>query len=113
MRHAGALIVVSIPVGFSGSLQPQHAEQHPQTHECEVSIPVGFSRLVATPLIKVRVTYCINEVSIPVGFSGSLQPSSDKVESNLLLEVKFQSLSGFLARCDSRTPYAVSSSGHA
>ena len=42
------------------------------------------------------------EVSIPVGFSRSLRSSLEKALDAFMKE--FQSLSGFLARCDSLVP---------
>ncbi len=62
---------VSIPIGFSGSLQRQATE--PLLLEIEVSIPIGFS--------------------------GSLQHFLDVIAA--APEIRFQSLSGFLVRCNS------------
>ena len=63
---------------------------------CEVSIPVGFSdALRPRPL---AVCDKANPVSIPVGFSDALRPDLSGVCPTCSAE--FQSLLGFLMRCD-------------
>ena len=89
---------VSIPIGFSSSLQRQFAVLGGGlTHT--VSIPIGFSSSLQPGSSRQRG--CSRVVSIPIGFSSSLQPSLDFEVSFSTAE--FQSLSGFQARCNLRT----------
>ena len=87
---------VSIPVGFSRSLQQEVCKKQ-GWQWIEVSIPVGFSRSLQQ--IYSAQAFCpLRPVSIPVGFSRSLQLQylPDLLERRKL----FQSLSGFLVRCN-------------
>jgi len=61
-----------------------------------VSIPVGFSRSLRLEITR-RIFRQI-QVSIPVGFSRSLRPLAFFVSATV--DGLFQSLSGFLVRCD-------------
>ncbi len=86
---------VSIPIGFSLSLRPPSAWKSPPSSG--VSIPIGFSlslRRGGPPEDRaVR-----SAVSIPIGFSLSLRHVL-AVHVSIHVYV-FQSLSGFLYRCD-------------
>jgi len=62
-----------------------------------VSIPVGFSSSLQ-PLSAIIAIHRTPMVSIPVGFSSSLQQFEEFLA--MLPDVKFQSLSGFQARCN-------------
>ena len=111
---------VSIPVGFSGSLQ--RSDDHQVPSGSMVSIPVGFSGslqldridrhradllhgfnpcrvfwFVATRCMAIHADLA-DTVSIPVGFSGSLQLSERNLSTSSTQW--FQSLSGFLVRCN-------------
>ena len=86
---------VSIPIGFSSSLQ-QFREYRPEDL-ITVSIPIGFSSSLQRPPQSELMTE--KEVSIPIGFSSSLQRLwCSFLRSSAL---KFQSLSGFQVRCNS------------
>ena len=111
---------VSIPVGFSSSLQRQ-MELSKRAYLLEVSIPVGFSSSLQleAALVEERA---IVLVSIPVGFSSSLQRESARRHGSMIngfnpcrvfklaatsvgqpqktTAFVFQSLSGFQARCN-------------
>ena len=89
---------VSIPVGFSGSLQ-RASHQRIFHGDFSVSIPVGFSGSLQ-PQAQADARFFGPGVSIPVGFSGSLQLGNDCVMG---VWGRFQSLSGFLVRCNRRS----------
>ena len=61
---------VSIPIGFSGSLQQSIVAY--QSINSDVSIPIGFSGSLQLDSFALS-DYSHNLVSIPIGFSGSLQ----------------------------------------
>ena len=88
-------IIVSIPIGFSGSLQPQRTA-------CLGFSAVAFQSLsgflVRCNVISFNDIWQRQNVSIPIGFSGSLQPAKETYAAIVL--DKFQSLSGFLVRCN-------------
>ena len=90
---------VSIPIGFSSSLQ-HHDKQMLRPPPFQVSIPIGFSSSLQ------QVIYIPEEenkkVSIPIGFSSSLQLRMLSLTSSCTLV--FQSLSGFQARCNYSSP---------
>ena len=111
---------VSIPVGFSRSLQHLNADLLDGING--VSIPVGFSRSLQQKVLANRAK-AIAEVSIPVGFSRSLQLPTTSPGGNIFQSFnpcrvftlaatsaialkaataadQFQSLSGFHARCN-------------
>ena len=115
-------IHVSIPIGFSGSLQ-QCSLWNDRLSVDLVSIPIGFSGSLqlyprkcfgyvficfnpyrvfwfAATRILFSLKYISNTVSIPIGFSGSLQPQMTP-RTRFLSRPRFQSLSGFLVRCNS------------
>ena len=87
---------VSIPVGFSRSLR-QYGVSGLRPPLEAVSIPVGFSRSLRLTAWR-RGVVQTQTVSIPVGFSRSLRLRENLKSGKLKIE--FQSLSGFLARCD-------------
>ena len=63
-----------------------------------VSIPAGFSNALR-PCAYLGLV-CVDLVSIPAGFSNALRP---EIPCELSSVVVFQSLLGFLMRCDSLT----------
>ncbi len=113
--------LVSIPIGFSLSLRheiltlphyfgPWFQSLSGFLYRCDggtvpelnsvtvVSIPIGFS-LSLRPYLSTTTFSSISLVSIPIGFSLSLRLGQWFIYPESLL--KFQSLSGFLYRCDS------------
>jgi len=94
--------VVSIPVGFSRSLRLSLSSIWGFVYEgfnpCRV-----FSFAATQKLLKLIEGPTI--VSIPVGFSRSLRPAGflPQIYDN----VKFQSLSGFLVRCDGKKVFQL------
>ena len=64
-------ISVSIPIGFSNELQPEHPG--PRLRPPGVSIPIGFSNELQRPSTVVHSVH-LERVSIPIGFSNELQP---------------------------------------
>ena len=88
-------ILVSIPAGFSDALRPNSLDELDIAYS--VSIPAGFSDALRHEPIYRRVDS--GEVSIPAGFSDALRP--DNQRHYLDMTLKFQSLLGFLMRCDS------------
>jgi len=112
--------MVSIPIGFSGSLQRWHSGPSKDLARC-VSIPIGFSGSLQLP--ERRAISQQLAVSIPIGFSGSLQLCSFPLSERFLIsfnpyrvfrfaatytpasplkvtKLVFQSLSGFQVRCN-------------
>ena len=111
--------IVSIPIGFSSSLQQHRIGRRSSTSCCfnpyrvfkfvatvrsiirvvwvlSVSIPIGFSsslQLKSSGMLMPKFS-----VSIPIGFSSSLQRIRDVLGHRQL--VQFQSLSGFQVRCN-------------
>ena len=95
---------VSIPIGFSSSLQ--HAFAFFVIFPgFRVSIPIGFSSSLQQEILK-WPNGTPNIVSIPIGFSSSLQRYMrlDKSQG----DIKFQSLSGFQVRCNLRIRIGIS-----
>ena len=84
---------VSIPIGFSSSLQPTISPV--STNVFDVSIPIGFSSSLQQRT-KIACSRCY-PVSIPIGFSSSLQPPRLCLYTDVSM---FQSLSGFQVRCN-------------
>jgi len=93
----GKATAVSIPIGFSSSLQQKDRFQIDV--ENTVSIPIGFSSSLQ------REGWALQGgpwfVSIPIGFSSSLQRLSPGMGG--AKNCSFQSLSGFQVRCNSRS----------
>ena len=89
-------IEVSIPIGFSSTLQ-QGALRGSQTVEREVSIPIGFSSTLQLSQ-RLESTVAAYYVSIPIGFSSTLQHRPSR--GVLGICNRFQSLSGFRVRCN-------------
>ena len=87
--------LVSIPVGFSSSLRLSEAARLLSIQDS--FNPCRVFKLVATGL-ELRCGYVGYLVSIPVGFSSSLRYL--RVLMTIRYPDLFQSLSGFLARCD-------------
>ena len=123
VEHVRVVLDVSIPIGFSSSLQPRRCWLR-RFRLSRVSIPIGFSSSLQ-PVVEVvsrPARYSFNPyrvfkfvatrdpvanrgeydlVSIPIGFSSSLQP---KERSHMNSRPAwFQSLSGFQVRCNART----------
>ena len=98
VRDVMAMLVtnkVSIPIGFSGSLQLEAAIAY--NDAAKSFNPYRVFWFAATFSFG-SGSGVVNSVSIPIGFSGSLQleminPITTNIE-------KFQSLSGFLVRCN-------------
>ena len=114
-------VSVSIPIGFSSSLQLKCSDLG-QSTTWSVSIPIGFSsslqhagqsgichvawqfqslsgfQVRCNMLGYYHAMLALYTVSIPIGFSSSLQPSV-KCERRSV-EHEFQSLSGFQVRCN-------------
>ncbi len=86
---------VSIPIGFSSSLQPPPSAI--MTTAKAVSIPIGFSSSLQLPF-SLFLHNVLLYVSIPIGFSSSLQPHF--LYSSIMFFSMFQSLSGFQVRCN-------------
>ena len=105
MKHIDLLrSPVSIPIGFSSSLQ--HAFAFFVIFPgFRVSIPIGFSSSLQQEILK-WPNGTPNIVSIPIGFSSSLQRYMrlDKSQG----DIKFQSLSGFQVRCNLRIRIGIS-----
>ena len=74
----------------------------PSGSESEVSIPIGFSSSLQLQTRKARCSFH-RTVSIPIGFSSSLQ-LNDFTISDLMMNW-FQSLSGFQVRCNTDRPH--------
>ena len=91
--------VVSIPVGFSDALR--HCVCTTRYYFRYVSIPVGFSDALRLPEGHILLAL-IDVVSIPVGFSDALRPYLFR--QCVVTHKKFQSLLGFLMRCDDVAP---------
>ena len=86
---------VSIPVGFSRSLRLYHLTS---VLKRELGFnPCRVFSFAATGMLLLRISSCQN-VSIPVGFSRSLRLINYCVSQ--VDGAVFQSLSGFLVRCD-------------
>ena len=66
--------------------------------DSSVSIPIGFSSSLQQPCL-LAADQALATVSIPIGFSSSLQPAD--WYSSYDPEERFQSLSGFQVRCNS------------
>ena len=113
-------VMVSIPIGFSSSLQPWSAVKgrlsslgfnpyrvfkfvatsvsiEHQALAAPVSIPIGFSSSLQLGLAWRRSTPT-KGVSIPIGFSSSLQHMEEVAD--MYVSKQFQSLSGFQVRCN-------------
>ncbi len=88
-------VSVSIPIGFSSSLQLVKGAGL-QTGVYEFQSLSGFQ--VRCNKSSIWCPQCLRKVSIPIGFSSSLQLSSRI--PNPLDTSKFQSLSGFQVRCN-------------
>ncbi len=86
---------VSIPIGFSLSLRLSLYDHEPQS-VCSFN-PYRVFSIVAT-LCSRRIWHRDAPVSIPIGFSLSLRLGPGRYVERGQLE--FQSLSGFLYRCD-------------
>ena len=86
---------VSIPAGFSDALR--HILSSPFCPKTPVSIPAGFSDALRRGDAGCDDRTALN-VSIPAGFSDALRHGS--TESELVYQRLFQSLLGFLMRCD-------------
>ena len=113
------LTVVSIPIGFSSSLQRRPDACAGQARlrfnpyrvfkfvatlypGCSRAARSGFQSLSGFQVrcnlsVEVSVAHC-HSVSIPIGFSSSLQPYPYEVWQ--MLGTRFQSLSGFQVRCN-------------
>jgi len=89
---------VSIPVGFSDALRLQIRMLFHRRKR--VSIPVGFSDALRH-IAKVQDMFNSIKVSIPVGFSDALRRYI-RCPARKLIRL-FQSLLGFLMRCDGAT----------
>ena len=87
--------LVSIPIGFSSSLQ-QRTRREKGRMSVKFQSLSGFQ--VRCNRIFIFPACCRGHVSIPIGFSSSLQPI-DEMEAREAL-AKFQSLSGFQVRCN-------------
>ena len=103
---ASVELSVSIPVGFSSPLQ-QLSGKMARFARDTVSIPVGFSSPLQPNGIYVHSLY--GKVSIPVGFSSPLQPNWKCVTNRK--GHRFQSLSGFQVRCNSKEPIIIQRPG--
>ena len=110
-------ITVSIPAGFSDALRPDYVFDEfglvvfqsllgfLMRCDCLCLIDVQICALVSIPAgfsdaLRLNPRHCsaTGVVSIPAGFSDALRQGTDITD--LKLEVKFQSLLGFLMRCD-------------
>ena len=87
--------MVSIPIGFSSSLQRRHISG--SKGDGSVSIPIGFSSSLQRVVSSSTNVYS-RLVSIPIGFSSSLQHHG-RSHDHLAVD-RFQSLSGFQVRCN-------------
>jgi len=89
---------VSIPIGFSSSLQRQ-VFGYDRSRYVQFQSLSGFQ--VRCNLTQKVPSNIKDLVSIPIGFSSSLQPLAEGEEPVIYKE--FQSLSGFQVRCNHRT----------
>jgi len=91
----GVTIMVSIPIGFSSSLQLWLSSISSSGNPC--FNPYRVFKFVATQPRAFGI-YDHNKVSIPIGFSSSLQPLAN---GTIYWRYSvFQSLSGFQVRCN-------------
>ena len=89
--------LVSIPIGFSGSLQ-QQAAYNKTYREAHVSIPIGFSGSLQLQNGLERMPSC----KLFQSLSGFLVRCNRNRAKSGPRQEQFQSLSGFLVRCNAR-----------
>ena len=89
---------VSIPIGFSSSLQ--HYWNHIGRCQMTCFNPYRVFKFVATH-IRIASRKQVVNVSIPIGFSSSLQRKRAPRRNTSMMP--FQSLSGFQVRCNQAT----------